>query len=195
MSKLNIDFNLLKEIDKVTLSERASKLKDFYNASVPGLAGERATITMNSWKESTGKPLALRWSRMFRDIMEGVPTPIFRGQKIAGNITKYFRGAYPHSEVDGRYLDELIDMTNRTTTMGGMVEIGNIEEKDLKAIVECGEFFRGRAPGDIATALVDELMGDWYEEYLKNGVYRTEAVYIGDGAEPTLWDRLIKKGM
>ena len=85
MSKLNIDFNLLKEIDKVTLSERASKLKDFYNASVPGLAGERATITMNSWKESTGKPLALRWSRMFRDIMEGVPTPIFRGQKIAGN--------------------------------------------------------------------------------------------------------------
>ncbi len=189
----DIDKSILEDIDKIQLSGRAAQLRDLLLTCKPRVAGERVPLTIQAWQESEGDPLDLRWAKLAKKVLEGVPVPIFQGQKIVGNITKYFRGVYPHSELDGAYLPPLLAEEEGKSTLGGMVEKAIISKEDLELMSEGVKFFQGKTHSELATKTIKELMGDWYENLQKNGNSKIESE--GWWAEIILWDRLIYGGL
>ncbi|MFH2046331.1 MAG: hypothetical protein ABIK92_14415 [Pseudomonadota bacterium] len=61
------------------------------------------------WKQQ----LNLRWAKLAKKCLENDPVAIFKGQEIAGNVTKYFSGSYFCTENDANYLNELHEETSQ----------------------------------------------------------------------------------
>lgn len=189
-----VDQALLDAIDKVEFSPRAAALRDQFYSSKPGLAAERTAIGMQSWRETEGEWLDLRWAKMVKAWLEGCPTPIFKGQRIAGSLTKYFRGAYPHPENDGRYLTPLLTVKGEST-MGGPVEKGMITEADWEILMEAAQFWGGKTLTEHSTEAIRMLLGHWDDDYQKNGHEQMEAGQGWAEINGDSWDRLINEGL
>jgi formate C-acetyltransferase len=192
--RTGVDQALLNAIDSVPLSERAARLKQQFLASKPGLAAERTALGMQSWRETEGEPLDIRWGKMTMKWLEGVPTPIFAGQRLAGSLTKYFRGCYPHPENDGSYLAPLLTVKGEST-MGGPVEKGTITEADWGVMMEAAAFWKGKTVTERGTEAGRSLLGDWDDLYQKNGHEKTEGGQGWAEISGHAWERVITEGL
>ncbi len=185
---------LLNAIDAVPLSARAARLKEKFLAAKPGLAAERTALGMQSWRESEGDPLDIRWGKMAKAWLEGVPTPIFPDQRLVGSITKYFRGCYPHPENDGGYLAPLLTVKGEST-MGGPVEKGMITEEDWEVMIAAADFWQGKTMTERGTEAGRALLGDWDDLYQRNGHEKTECGQGWAEISGSAWERLMSAGL
>ena len=166
-----VDAVLLGEIDSLSLSTRAKRLKEEFINYRPRIAGDRARLTAQSWQETEGEPIDIRRAKLLSKVLEGVPLRILPGQLLAGNETKYLVGANPICDYNGSYLRQLLDEAQKDEgrmTLGGPVEKGLVDGEDYVNVVEAAKFWRGRT----AREKVDEAaaaagVGDWYEDLVK----------------------------
>jgi len=192
--RAGVSRSLLDAIDDVQLSARAARLKEKFLTAMPGLAAERTAIGMQSWHESEGDPLDIRWGKMTKAWLEGVPTPIFPDQRIVGSVTKYFRGCYPHPENDGGYLAPLLTVKGEST-LGGSVEKGMITEQDWDILMEAAAFWNGKTMTERGTEAGRMLLGDWDDLYQRNGHEKTECRQGWAEISGHAWERLVSEGL
>jgi formate C-acetyltransferase len=195
-AKAEVDFEILKAIDQIELSKRAATLKNKYLTSTPMLVAERIPYTIEAWKESEGDPLDLRWAKIAKKCLENDPVAIFKGQKIAGNVTKYFRGSYPHPENDANYLNELLEEDISKITIGGDIEKADIE--NLALMKEAAAFFKNKSLVEMAQKAINAAMGDWDDLECQHGsgATATHGNITGYGPlDTTSLERLVKEGL
>ena len=138
-----INQELLKAVDSLSLNERLKGLKERYLDTTPELASERGTYYAQSWRETEGQPIQLRIARAVKNVLDNIPVPIFENELVVGSITRFFRGSYAMINYDaGLILDLLPKSKDGEITMGGVNVIGKLDEEDKKALLGNSLYFK-----------------------------------------------------
>lgn len=164
----NIDRQLLDKIDGLQLSPRAARLKE-ESFGKPGIAGERARLAVEAWKETEGEPVDLRYAKVLKKVLEEMPVVIFRGQMLVGNETKYFRGTNPHVDHDSSFLIPLLKEKPGTLTLGGPVERGIVSQEDYAILIDAIDYFKGKTMSDRTRKVSNDIFGSWYSDLVAAG--------------------------
>ena len=113
------------------MTDRVARRKAAYLAARKvAVCPERSRLIIESWKESQGDPLSIRYAKAFQKVLEGIPVVIRDGELIVGSQTRFVRGCYPYTEWLGDLLTEQLE-AERITTGGDCVE-GMISEEARK---------------------------------------------------------------
>ncbi len=167
-----LDQALLAEIDSLKLSDRLERLKEMFFECQLGVASERITLAMESWKETEGEPLDIRSAKKLKKIAELIPVVIHPGELLIGSYTKYYRGADPHCDFDGSYLEAL--MAEGGITLGGPMWAGAVTPEDWQAIVGAVKFFKGKTCVEQMMTTVSTVTGGWYDDAVEAGAIMSE---------------------
>ncbi|MFC1954536.1 pyruvate formate lyase family protein [Chloroflexota bacterium] len=160
-----IDHELLEQIDRIPLNERLKTLKERYLDTTPQLASDRGTYYAESWRETEGLPIQIRLARAVKKVLENVPTPVFDDELIVGSITKYFRGSYAMITYDSRLILDLLPKSeDGKISMGGLNVIGDLSEKEKKALLENSLYFKGKTNRDIEEQVCNTVFGSWQDD-------------------------------
>ncbi len=193
VSAPSVDEGLLKKIDRIQLSGRLKSLKDKYISATPVACGERAKVSVESFKQTEGEPIDLRFGKLQRMYCEKLPIVIWDGELTAGSPTRVYRGAYPDVEWDAEYLPQVTEGTG--VTFGGPEHKGIISEQDWKSCVEAITYFKGKTPAELVRQSRNAILGSWYDDVVKaQGTGRFDAYSHGGGAIP-VYEKLLATGL
>ncbi|MDP2932489.1 MAG: pyruvate formate lyase family protein, partial [Chloroflexota bacterium] len=167
-----LDEGLLSSIDSLSLSDRLKSFKEMFFSCQLGVASERITLAMESWQETEGEPLDIRSAKKLAKIAGGIPVVIHLGELLVGSHTKYYRGADPHCDFDGAYMEAL--MAEGGITLGGPMWRGSVTPEDWQAIDRARKFFKGKTCVEQQMAKVDAATGGWYDDAVEAGAIMRE---------------------
>ena len=190
-----IGYRLFEKIDNLSLNERLKKLKERYLDTTPELASERGTYYAQSWRETEGQPIQLRIARAVKKVLENIPVPIFENELVVGSLTRFFRGSYAMINYDSNLiLDLLVKSQKGKITMGGLNVIGNLDEKDEKALLENSLYFKGKTNRDLEEKICRAIWGSWQDDVTEA---RGQAPYhyAPPGYGITYYDKVFAKGL
>jgi len=74
------------------MTDRLRKLKQEWQDAEPQVYVDDTLLFTESWKETEGLPVDLRWAKAFEKRMENCPIVIRDGELIVGSLTKFIRG-------------------------------------------------------------------------------------------------------
>ncbi|MFC1939281.1 pyruvate formate lyase family protein [Chloroflexota bacterium] len=190
-----IDHKLLEMIDNIPLNERLKSLKERYLDTTPQLASERGTYYAESWRETDGQPIQLRIARAVKRFLENIPTPVFENELVVGSLTKYFRGSYAMINYDSNLILDLLPKSeDGKISMGGLNVIGDLDEKDKKALLENSLYFKGKTNRDMEEKICRAVWGTWQDDVTEA---RGQAPYhyAPPGYGITYYDDVFAKGL
>ena len=104
---------------------------------------ERSRLITESWKETEGESISVRWAKAFQKVLEGIPVVIKDGELIVGSQTKFVRGCYPYTEWLGDRLLEQLE-ADKVTTGGDYIE-GILSEEAKKSLSEDARYWKDKA--------------------------------------------------
>lgn len=141
-------------------------LKSFQNQK-PKIDIERAKYFTESFKETEGEPLILRWSKALKKIAENITVYIDEKQLIVGRAGKQGRYGILYPELDGDFLDlALKELPKRTESPF------DISEEDKKIVIEeIAPYWKGKTfHENFAKMLPKETIKLTYDpkDYLKS---------------------------
>jgi formate C-acetyltransferase len=111
--------------------ERAFAILDTFEGTTPNIDVERALYFTQSFRETEGQPLVLRWAKALHHIAEKITVRIDDRQLLAGRIGKPGRYGILYPELDGDFLDRAVaDLPRR---IGAPFKIA---EDDAKVVTE-----------------------------------------------------------
>ncbi|PKU24013.1 glycyl radical enzyme [Telmatospirillum siberiense] len=87
---------------------RAFTILDEFEASRPSIDVERALYFTQSFKETEGQPLVLRWAKALQHIAANITVYIDDHQLLAGRVGKPGRYGILYPELDGDFLDQAV---------------------------------------------------------------------------------------
>lgn len=190
-----INQDLLKQIDKLSLNNRLGGLKKRYFDESPRLASDRGTLYAQSWRETEGQPIELRISKAMRKVLENIPTPVFENELVVGSITRYFRGSYAMINYDSNLILELLPESGKgQITMGGLNVIGVLDEKEERALIENSKYFKGKTNRDLEDDLNHSIFGTWQDD-VADARGQAPYHYAPPGYGITYYDEVFAKGL
>ena len=89
-------------------NRRAGKILAGFQGSRPVIDIERGKYFTESFRQTEGQPLILRWAKALYDYAEHASVYVDDGQLIAGRAGRSGRYGILYPELDGDYLDEAI---------------------------------------------------------------------------------------
>ncbi len=190
---MEVDKDLLEQIDKIQLSERLkAEREEFFKREVE-ITADRSVLAMESWQETEGDVLDVRWAQMTQAFAERTPVVIFKGQQVVGSATKLYRGATPWVEYEAQNMAEIMEKDKREMRQTAARALECTDEA-WEAVGEAVNFFLGKTPSDIIFKYSESLYGDWpYElERARGCVRQGRKSMIAPLAD---WEKLLKKGL
>lgn len=140
--------------------ERVYKILNSFKDTRPQIDIERAKYFTESFKETEGEPLILRWSKALQNIAQNSSIYIDDDQLIVGRIGYPGRYGILYPELDGDFLDLAIEELPKRVESPF-----NISEEDAKVIVEeIAPYWKGKTfHEDLAKALPKETLKLTYD--------------------------------
>ncbi|MBI2957519.1 MAG: hypothetical protein HYY32_01630, partial [Chloroflexi bacterium] len=161
-----VDRDLLGQVDALTLSPRlAREREEFFRREVE-IVADRAVLAVESWKETEGDVLDIRWARLIEKFAERTPIVIYQDQLAVANETKLFRAANPWVEMEAPNVLEMME-TNKKGIRTSAARVSECTIEEWEAVREAAGFFLGKTPTDIMFERLRSLYGDWPEEMEK----------------------------
>ncbi|MFC1941353.1 pyruvate formate lyase family protein [Chloroflexota bacterium] len=188
-----VDKGLLEQIDKIQLSEWFSREREEFFKREMEITADRAILAMESWQETEGDVLDIRWAKLAQKWAERLPIVIFKGQLVVGSETKLFRGADPWVEVEAPNVLETMEEERREIRTSA-VRVSKCTDEVWEAIGEAVNFFLGETPVDLIYKNMRLLYGDWPEEFEKVGGTRRQGRFNMTSPIP-MWEKLLDKGL
>jgi formate C-acetyltransferase len=132
--------------------ERVYKILNDIRHTVPWISVDRARLFTESFKETEGQPIVLRWAKALKHIVENIPVYIGENDLIVGRADgRPGRHGLIYPELDGSFLDKAIDRltTGRTSY--------RITEEDVRVIKEeIAPYWKGRTFHELLYAALPE---------------------------------------
>lgn len=116
---------------KVTLNGRAQKIYDSFQNSKSVVDVQRAKYFTESFKETEGEALSLRWAKALYHIAEKIDIEIDDNQLIVGRGGKKGKYGIIYPELDGCFLRQFVQQASSR-----IESPFEIDEKDIKVIEE-----------------------------------------------------------
>ncbi|OBB16763.1 glycyl radical enzyme [Mycobacteriaceae bacterium 1482268.1] len=119
------------------MSDRIVQMHDAVRShGAPRLQLERALLFTESFKETEGQPLVLRWALALKHIAENIDVAILPGELIVGRPHNFFGTcvlAYP--ELDGSLLLESVEVFEELKGKIGYVEFSEESKKAIREVI------------------------------------------------------------
>jgi pyruvate formate-lyase/glycerol dehydratase family glycyl radical enzyme len=174
--------------------ERVHEILNSYKATRPKIDVERAKYFTESFKNTEGEALILRWSKALKHIAENITIYIDERQLLAGRAGYPGRYGILYPELDGDFLDLAIELLPTRTESPF-----NISSKDAKVVIEeIAPYWKGKTfHEDLTKALPKETLKLTYdpEDPLKSrfivnetASFRSSIQWVHD------YEKVLKKG-
>lgn len=174
--------------------ERVFKILKSFQGQRPKVDVERAKYITESFKQTEGQPLILRWSKALKHIAENITVYIDDHQLIAGRAGKPGRYGILFPELDGDFLDLAVkQLPNRIESPF------SITQKDAEIVIkEIAPYWKGKTfHENLAKALPEETLKLTYDpddslksRYIVNETasFRSSIQWVHD------YEKVLKKG-
>jgi pyruvate formate-lyase/glycerol dehydratase family glycyl radical enzyme len=174
--------------------ERVHEILNSYKAERPKIDVERAKYFTESFKDTEGEALILRWSKALKHIAENITIYIDEHQLLAGRAGYPGRYGILYPELDGDFLDLAMELLPTRTESPF-----NISSKDAKVVIEeIAPYWKGKTfHEDLTKALPKETLKLTYdpEDPLKSrfivnetASFRSSIQWVHD------YEKVLKKG-
>jgi len=132
--------------------ERVYKILNSFRGTTPRISLDRARLMTESFKETEGQHLTLRWAKAVKHIVENIPVYIGEYDIVVGRCDgNPGRHGIVYPELDGSYLEEAIDI---------LVNGNNpyiVSDEDVRVIKEeIVPFWKGKTLHDALVAALPE---------------------------------------
>lgn len=135
---------------------RAQKIYDSFSESKSYVDVERAKYFTESFKETEGQPLPLRWAKALYHIAESIEVYIEEDQLIVGRVGRAGKYGLIYPELDGCFLEQFVHQAKDRKESPF-----EIEEEDVKIIEEeIAPYWKGKT-------YYEELSQSFPEDVLK----------------------------
>jgi len=160
------------EIRRVTvLTPRLKKLMEEWENAEPQVYVDDTLLFTESWKETEGLPLDIRWAKAFAKRLLECPLLIRKGEIIVGSQTKFIRGNGTLTPMKPR---EILAMCksgkfDRKTSDTASTKI---DPEDLRKMTEDAEYWVSQVPpvNPLNAAVEYELGKDVFDLLFENGM-------------------------
>lgn len=145
---------------KIHGRKRAYEILDSFQNTRPRIDVERAKYFTESFKETEGEPLILRWSKALKHIAENITVYIDDNQLIVGRSGYEGRYGILYPELDGDFLDLAIEQLPKRTESPF-----DISKEDADIIIkDIAPYWKGKTfHEDLAKALPKETVKFTYD--------------------------------
>ncbi|MCE5334523.1 MAG: glycyl radical protein [Desulfobacteraceae bacterium] len=140
--------------------ERIYKILNSFKNERPVIDIERARYFTESFKQTEGQPLVLRWAKALKHIAENITVYIDDNQLIAGRVGCQGRYGILYPELDGDFLDlALKDLPSRVESPF------NISQADADLVIDqVGPYWKGKTfHEDLAASLPEDTLKLTYD--------------------------------
>ncbi|RKL61606.1 glycyl radical protein [Thermoanaerobacteraceae bacterium SP2] len=179
------------------MNERVEYLRNVIQESEPCVCLERAIYYTESWKETEGKPVAIRRALALKNILEKQTVHILKGELIVGNQTGKLNATPIFPEYGLEWLVKEVDNLNNRK-----LDRYHIENEDKELLKELNKYWKGKTQYDLAK---EEILSALPEEYRKyydpeecvfNAVLSNSGrMTTGDGHVIANFEKILNKGL
>lgn len=180
----NLNAEEMKKINVMT--ERVAKRRKIWDEEFPTVCPEGTLLFTQSWKETEGEPVDIRWAKAFANKLLKGGVDIFEDELIVGSLTKNVKGvelmtSFRPNEIasmvkDGRFA--------RNMSANTAAKIDPEDMEDLKADVDY--WLKNLPPDYINDALRKEL-GEGHFELMNDASCVLEGPYLRKNPERGLF--------
>jgi formate C-acetyltransferase len=152
----------IEEINQVNgMTPRVERLKQRYLEVKSQVAGDRAQLMLESYRETEGEHPVKRRAKAFRKVLEKIPIAIRDDELLVGAVTHFLRGANPNVELAPLNLEVLLKQHEPPTTTSEAQQ-SLLDPEDKAKLLEACDYWRdkyaARRAEDMMTAYTD---GKW----------------------------------
>jgi hypothetical protein len=161
-----VDSEAIKRVK--VLTERVQKRKREWEKAIPIICPESSISFTQSWKETEGLPLDLKWAKAFARMLQDSAPVIREGELIVGSVTKHVRGidmvaALRPLQVLEQLKEKRFDRIMSETSWG------IIEKDDERILREDAQYWAEHMPPNYINAALREEMGEEYFDLVMDG--------------------------
>lgn len=196
MSVRKIDEALLKNIDKLELTERIVQWLDAIRDEPWRISVERQRLVMESWKETEGEDIEIRRAKLFAKVLEEIPIAIHPFDLIVGRETQHLLGTGTSVEVCGDYIPGIWDDDEDDLELNHTVK-STISKEDKMFLRECVRYFAGKTPVENITKAWQSVVGTWSQDYeeTKGKDPLLISGFLPGTTGPVNWEKILTKGL
>ncbi|MDO7785703.1 (2S)-3-sulfopropanediol dehydratase [Desulforamulus aquiferis] len=174
--------------------ERVYNILNSFKGDVPRISLERARLMTESFKQTEGQPMVLRWAKALKYICENIAVYIGDYDIVVGRADGHpGRHGLIYPELDGAFLDVAIDMLLKGKTPY------KVSDDDLKAIKEdIVPYWKGKTLHEVfASSMPEETKNiiynpenNFYQRYIvtQTATIRSSLQWIHD------YEKVVKRG-
>ena len=140
-----------------TVTDRVLRMDHAIRAyGPPRVTLDRAVLFTESFKETEGQPLVLRWAKALKHFAENVPVTIFPDELIVGRPNTWFgKWGIVYPELDGSVMPAGMEMFRKNKGKPGDVTVTDDDEKIISEVLT--PYWTGR---DFSTNFIKSLPED-----------------------------------
>jgi pyruvate-formate lyase len=192
---VNVNKDLLRRIDEVTLGEGNQEWKKAMKESGWRLFADREKWTVASWLETEGEDIQIRRAKLFKKIVENIEISIHDYDVIVGRPTPGVIGCATSFDVCGDYIPDIwSDTRELRITMDANV---GVDQESIEILRKSARLFGDKtAPGATYRAW-EALVGSWARDAedakLKDPTLDTGI--FGQTTSVLMWEKILSKGI
>jgi pyruvate formate-lyase/glycerol dehydratase family glycyl radical enzyme len=195
MLAVQVDEEILRQIDGLTLSERLLKWRKAVKEAPYKLYTDRQKYATESWKATEGEDIEIRRAKLFKHIAENIEIKIHDFDLIAGRMTPGIIGAYTAIDVCGDYIDDIWNEDNRIgLTMNAST---TLNKEDIEILREAARTYGGKTAPDMANKAWEAVLGSWPKDVetarIKDPPLNTGN--LGNSTNTVMFEKILNKGL
>jgi formate C-acetyltransferase len=190
-----VNEDLLREIDKLELSDRIRRWQKAMKACPSRIYVDRQKLALESWKETEGEDIEIRRAKLFKKIVENVPIKIHDFDVLAGRLTPGIIGSSTAIDIVGDYIPGIWNDDGKIRI--SVTNDGTLSKEELEILRESAGYFRGKTAPDLAYKALRSLVGTWaedYEEAKGKDPVLSSGIFPGTSAT-VMWKKILTKGL
>ena len=129
-----------------TMTDRTRMLREkLFDEYKPRICPERCVIFTESMKKSEGRPIALRRSQAFWDVLDKMTVYVNEGELIVGNQAQWPKSSPIYPEYSTQWLREELVEGKPFFPDQRPGDKFYFEQKDVDAIMQCVDYWEGKS--------------------------------------------------
>ena len=176
-----------------TMTDRTRMLREkLFDEYKPRICPERCVIFTESMKKSEGRPIALRRSQAFWDVLDKMTVYVNEGELIVGNQAQWPKSSPIYPEYSTQWLREELVEGKPFFPDQRPGDKFYFEQKDVDAIMQCVDYWEGKSLYEsLRKSLPDRINEAWDANVIDD----TWVSAAGLGNEVVDYNLVVTKGL
>ncbi len=170
----------------VVMTPRVKKRREIWENENAKICPEGSILFTESWKETEGEPVDIRWAKGFANKLIKGQVTIFEDELIVGSLTKNVKGVELMTSFRPFEIEKMLKKGLFARNMSDQVA-ATIDEEDMKALKEETEYWVNHLPPDYIHDALEKELGEQHFELMNDASCVLEGPYLRKHSERGLF--------